>query len=616
LSTPGTLEIQGPAGTITITGSIAQNPEPGVPYRMEWNGPFTYMDPNANNQVKPLPAANYPVVVKATRGTAPNQETLASAPYDKLSLVEVNTVKLEGPGGVQLQTNPGPGAGKRIFPEASQPGGTTVPDKVNVAATVFPPIPDAPVRVFFRSYDVDDPSANQAPVDDEVQGSDNCLEARFGPPANCPVAADGLLFDATNDPNAQNAVNGRAGLALDATSGDRAVAGLRVSTWQGANYRVAASTSSTWLDQITVPQSASAGELLHPGEDLVANGRATDMLTVWRTLHLEVDRMDPSTAGATQAGFDKTGSWTRIGRTWRSFPPFAAGRVLEDDAARFIAQQVQGQNVDHSNPNDWRGATVDPNQFGGLDCADTEVPPCYPVSRNSNTKLTVASGNLNDEANPADRRYYLRDDLLSSLTSTTHDPSLIQDIMKAVYVEAREDAPNPNAMVRWLKNVITQDLTAMTFTRDAPNSEAYWSSTVLLAFEGPLNNDYDPTNERSFPGERDTHGPVAGETSPNTDQPVSAVYYESIRDFVKTATGSIRPTVQLDEFYRSNLAHEVLHALTLRHDGDTTGGLMCASLKNDVQQQQRGEITAAQKLQLRRMLKPLVSGDAGTCGVN
>ena len=552
-----------------------------------------------------------------------SDEIKSDPPYEKVSLVEVTAIKLTTLGGADLEANPAQGAGKRIFPEGGGPApGDQIgdKDKIKIEATLDPPISDpgeqGPVKVYFRSFDVDDPSVAQAPVDDEAQPTDNCLDARFGPPANCPVADDGFLFDATNDFNAQNPVNGRTGLVLDATSGDRAIAGLRTSTLQGANYRVAASTSSTWLDQITVPQSSSAGELQHPGEDLVGNGRASELLTVWRTLHLEVDRMDPSAAGVTQDTLDDTGTWTRIGRTWRSFPPFAAGRVLGDDAARFIAQPVPGRIVDHSRPDDWRGATVDPNRFGGRVCIDTEVPPCYRVSRNSMTQLIVGAGNLNDEADPNDRRYYLRDDELSSLTNATHDTDLIKEILKSAYIELREDAPNQNPIEPWLPNVTTADLTAMTFTRDAPSSEAYWSTTLLLAFEGPLNNDYDPTNERSFPGERDTHGPVAGETSPNTDQPVAAVYYESIRDFVKTGTGSIRPTVQLDEFYRSNLAHEVLHALTLRHDGDTTGGLMCASLKNDVQQQQRGEITAAQRLQLRQILKPLVSGDAGTCGVN
>jgi len=106
LNTPGTLEIQGPAGTITVTGQIAQNPEPGVPYRMEWNGPFSYTDP-ADGETKPLPAANHPVKVKATRGTAPNQEVMESQPYDKLSLVEVKEIRLEEATGLALQNNPG-----------------------------------------------------------------------------------------------------------------------------------------------------------------------------------------------------------------------------------------------------------------------------------------------------------------------------------------------------------------------------------------------------------------------------------------------------------------------------------------------------------------------------
>jgi hypothetical protein len=140
--TNGVLEIAGPAGTITFNGPIARiSPTGPFTYRMEWTGPWTYTDA-VDGQVKRLPPANYPIVVVGRVGAAPNQREVRSASYDKVSLVEVQQVRLEDATGLQLQGNPGPGGGKRIFAETAQAGGT-VTDKVKVTATIFPPVPDA-----------------------------------------------------------------------------------------------------------------------------------------------------------------------------------------------------------------------------------------------------------------------------------------------------------------------------------------------------------------------------------------------------------------------------------------------------------------------------------------
>jgi len=335
------------------------------------------------------------------------------------------------------------------------------------------------------------------------------------------------------------------------------------------------------------------------------------MLTVWRTLHLELDRMDPVGDGVTQEKLQYNGSWTRIGRTWRSFPPFAAGRVLEDQNATFVTPTLPGQEVDHTKPNDWVGATVDPFAFGGRECVDSEVPPCYRVARNSNIKLTVASGNLNDESNPNDRRYYFFYDELKTHTERQHDTSLLKDILRDVYIEVAEDSPNPNPLIPFTQNLPSKELELI--KGDTPSSPAYWSVPVLLAFESALNRDYDPTDERAYPTDNVERGPVAGETSQG-DQPVSAIFVESIRDFLQTGTGCKKPTISLTEYYRSNTAHEVLHALTLDDEGTEQGGLMCASVKNYVNQPGRNQITNSQKLQLRKTTRPFVDDEnSGTC---
>lgn len=79
---------------------------------------------------------------------------------------------------------------------------------------------------------------------------------------------------------------------------------------------------------------------------------------------------------------------------------------------------------------------------------------------------------------------------------------------------------------------------------------------------------------------------------------------ESIRDFDSTNTTCKRSTVPLAEYTRGTMAHEILHTLTLGHDGDHSGALMCAELKNDINEPRRSDITDAQKATLRSVLQP------------
>jgi len=535
---------------------------------MEWTGPWTYTDP-ADGQVKRLPPANYPIVVVGRVGTAPNQREVRSAPYDKVSFVEVQQMQLEDVTGLRLQGNPGPGGGKRIMAEATQPGGTVM-DKVRVIATIFPRIPDAPadkpVRVYFRSYDVDDPSTAMLPVDDESQPADNCLEARSGPPLNCPVADDGLLYDPVTDPGAGSAVNGRAGIAIQAGA-DRAVAGLRVSPLQGSNYRLAASTFNSWLDGLSVQQGSATGELRHSEQNVTGSGQLSEMLTVWRTLHLELGRMDASTTS--QQAIQVDGTYTRLQPS-----------RLTDRNADFRNTTTPDGTLDHLRNNDWKGSDVNPNASAGAD---------FLVKRNNRTMLTIESGDLTSV--PADplQRYYLRDDRLDRLTSSSHKTGVLKDILRDAYIEVDEQ---PSA-TRWSFVRNLDGVTHDALRSVVPNSASYWNVPLVLSFEAELTSDHDPTDESA----------TSGRCSAN-DQPVAMAFQETIGDFDATNKGCLRSTVPLSEYIEGTHAHETLHAMTLGHDGDHTGAIMCARLKNDVREPNRARITLNQLLRLRMTLQP------------
>lgn len=73
----------------------------------------------------------------------------------------------DNPGNGQPNTN----VGQRISPDKKTPGDTTDRALIKVNATVSPAVPN--LKVYFGSYDLDDPSADTAPLDSSSDGNDN-----------------------------------------------------------------------------------------------------------------------------------------------------------------------------------------------------------------------------------------------------------------------------------------------------------------------------------------------------------------------------------------------------------------------------------------------------------
>lgn len=584
------LEVIPPAGFLgtytPTTSSVKRVKDTDDRYMFDWTGPWAYTDSSGHS--RPMPRGNYSLTVfgkRAGSGTELHNEE----PFDRVSLVEVTTVSFEAEGPAPLGNNPGPGRGLRIFAEASQPGGH-VSDKVRVTATIDPTIPDPtekPVKVFFRSFDVDDPSASSAPVDDETQPADNCVEADQGPPQNCPVADDGFLYDPVADPNAQSPANGRVGLAILATV-DRATAGLRVATLQGANYRVAASTASAWLDQITVPQGVSAGELLHPAEDLVMSGRATQMLTVWRSLHLQTVRMAlPS--------FPQSALELQAIATCPE-PPCIQGNLLVDTDG--IPHPDHGDMT-----NAWAGADVD---------VTLTTPPGAPrsdkhVVKNSTATTLLALTTLTPH--DPDFGYVVWDDEIASLSIWTEpDVALAREVLRDAYIEIDTVAGVAPAFDRNLSDADVAALPMATLS-----SPEYWTAPVVLAFEGDeQGKDGDPTTERYTFGL--TNGPELGQWS---REPRVTINSETIRDYSETPLASPPAPVNRvsrDEIMTNTTAHEILHLFGLIHDGDRqTGGLMCGAVYVDANEPNRRKITPVQFRRLREATEARIRRDPRDC---
>ncbi len=587
---------------------------------MIWPGPWTYTDPN-DGQVKRLPAGNYAVVVKAMAGNSSPQREVVSGPYDKVSLVEVKKIELlecGSPGlpscqdgGVELEENndskgvPMPGGGKAAFPDATASNGG-YRRTVLVKAELDPDLgPDASfVTVHFKWFDVDDPSAGRNngnaindPVDNDlVAGPDNRRE-------------DAIIVESTQ------ATPGLAG----------AISYFRVSTTQGNNYRVAASTHRPWLADLCGVVSNTTGELVHGPCTTSSNGTAlstdpwnneaamvSEMLTVWRTLHLELDKIDPVGAGVTQASLDQHRDWT-------------------DLKARKLINRAPGVfDADHTQDDDWLGARL---------LLDFHPQHSYRVKSNGSDKVAVKvpsnTPNLLNGQRPrdiTDRGYVLRDDELQRFLDVVHDTGMLAGLLDQVYVRVRRhegDAVNPNTLLPWPpppSRVLTSGV-VLGWPRDTISSKPFWAVPLALAFEGrredvpnaredERRDTGDPSNYSAvIEGKRRYLSGLLGVSYPGSGgaltQPRSLSFVETMRDFKETNTTPARPTVTLTEMYASNAAHETLHSLTLGH----RGGIMCANRKNDTSDPMRFSLTRKQLSELRDIEQPsLTTQQPAICG--
>ncbi|HLA77877.1 MAG TPA: hypothetical protein VJU18_09900, partial [Vicinamibacteria bacterium] len=568
-----TLEITDPNGVVlsnqnlTFHPAVDPNADP-ADYSITWAGPWT-TDPN--NPKSYLYLGNYRIVVK---GVSQDDSPLESAPYDKVSLVEVKKVELAEcgsaglpscqDGGVRLAENedsngnPMPGGGKAAFPDGTEPTQTQPnPDyrrTVLLRAELEPNLgPDAgQVTVHFRSIDVDDPSAQAAgsPIDDDTvatSSADNRNETAT------------LVTSATASPD----------------QGGAAITYLKVSTQQENNYRLAASTHEPWLATLCGVVSSGDGAVqktpCSPGVPAVPlpsdDGRqVSDMLTVWRTLHLEVDALVSQDPAADQAAMDIRDNHTRL---WRN--------RLRDDSRPFF-------DGGHPNRDDWVGANVSlgfhaSDWYDATDNTDRDV------------RVNVATGqpdllNGQRDRDITDRSYILRDDEIASLdrsqscgpTTCVADYSLATDIFARAYirllpvVQFDVDATIPFVIVDH-RNITSN----FSLPNQVPSSRTFWATHLVSAFDGNAASDLDPRPLRGSFAINLGLTTVGAPLNDGRHKLKSTVFIETIRDtYEKPPTGGVggAPLVLSPEVNRRVTAHEILHTFGIVHDAP----IMCAEI--------------------------------------
>ena len=221
----------------------------------------------------------------------PNQPRLSSLEYELILTDDLT-----------IDTNSNTGGGKRIFPDKKIPTETVDRRKIRVKAQYFQPV--AGIRVYFRSFDVDDPSADAAPIDTNdtptVKTGDDNNGTVDGTP---PTKAGKLIVPATGQPNPYNCQAFSNGVSCETDSSGIAKVDFIVTQQPGDNFSVVAGPNEPYVSSL-VP--ASDGVNLKDSNNIqtpVSSGTPnpcasasvqacrTEMLTVWRRLHIELDSM-------------------------------------------------------------------------------------------------------------------------------------------------------------------------------------------------------------------------------------------------------------------------------------------------------------------------------------
>lgn len=503
-----------------------------------------------------------------------------------------------------LNANPNTGGGRRIYPDKQTPTDATNRKKVRIVAKIDPPVKD--VRVFFKSFDVDDPSDNAAPVDANADaGDDNRGAPKVG--------------------------------TLSAPSGTTDAAGVvkvefEVTLQPGDNFKIAAAVDQPYLNGLTVDKLAlkDAAGIVLPTD----NAKGTELLTVWRRLHVEVDSMatppvPPSGQANTIArivkSIDGNGTVATKITTTVNIPAKSDtdgdGTDDTDDNSVVLAGgkgRFENGSVRVGAAPGTTTASLDGNGADFIQkTAGITIPfnaskvPLAPVTGNVieltgtvfNLKvtggalvaglvgggITVGGANMTisavDVVNSTvtvaalvDIPLQIHDDdddtVLPHNPSTTYmsdSDTALDNVYAAAYIRPVYDGggnvANNNQTVPFIRN--TESSKVYNWASGVNNANDFWVAYVIGAFQDSYNKhlaDKDPNTEGGTGGSTD--GAKGG----------SLMYMETIRERGATAAGGAAA------LERRVVAHEVGHALHLDHgdgvDAPNTNGVMNTSLED------------------------------------
>lgn len=466
-----------------------------------------------------------------------------------------------------IDANPNFGNGLRIFPDDRIPNDPIERRKIRVIAKSGQI--QAGINIKFLSYDLDDPFTDDMPIDPNgnlgndnngnVDNLPNTSQGKF----SIPTGATGCkLFDF--------------GISCPTNSNGEAVVEFTLTRQPGDNFAIAASEEGLYLggivvdginlkdaNNVQIPATTAA----NPTACATSSARAcrTDMLTVWRRLHLEVDSMGQVQGNSIQGTFGET---KKIGNS-ETFVLLNVSPLME--LGRFDGGRlVSGIKVFRVIFNGGTSATIRP-QFGGS----------YNIHTGDSFTLyddDDFNGDDGGKLNGDSAEDILEPDM-NLLVTESHDPN--ENALAPAYIKPVYDISNTRNNNTFSLNTSGSHCTqvrSLFGDWDSSNTNTdvkFWSVYVLGAYQAELEHDGDGSLDFSTTLgivdwiTNDTNPP--GEPNPclNTEASGALIFLETNR--LRENPGYTSETTN-PKSMAATVAHEIGHLLSCKHgEGEIMG---------------------------------------------
>ncbi|MBI3462493.1 MAG: hypothetical protein HY000_05445 [Planctomycetes bacterium] len=435
----------------------------------------------------------------------------------------------------ELQLHP---EGWRFFPDASTPGGVSNYN-VSLNVTVAPGLPGIQVRL--GQFDVDDPSDHNGPIDDDTDNNHFNEADNFSAPS--------FLWDDGPTTNSQ-------GLATT---------GFNPGPQPGDNSRVAAAGRLSELASLkgyevyvgnpNPPPTANTGlfddkngnnqrdgnpleAVLDDTNRFSGGAYVSRLLTVWRRLHVEVDRL---------AGLSESNG---IQGTYTTGPTTPTTTTL-------LTDQTLNDSV---------------NRFEGGTLVDSTNTAFVVVSNTAGANFQVVVQNLADGTRPANSGgFTLSDDDQAAWRKPMLD---LFNLFQSAYIVASDMGPGTRDNILGQVNVEDGEIgTQLGLGKDFTSWPAYWIAYVQGSFQGGQNADFDPD---SLPGPGEDPVDLGKTLGGGVGTLGTLIFFEVIRD-----VGASNPNVNPVILEQQVVVHEIAHQFNgVAGFHDTVGVLKATLLGN------------------------------------
>jgi hypothetical protein len=440
-----------------------------------------------------------------------------------------------------IDVNPNAGGGQRVFTDKISPADTVNRKRIRVKAlTSFA----ANQTIYFKSFDLDDPSTDASPVDTNAgAGNDN----RGGGAGT--AQRSGLLSlvganGTTSTVSAKTDANGM--VSVD----------LTVTAQPGDNFMVAASHDQTYLNGIVVSGITLKDSTGNTVGATTPKAKASQMLTVWRRVHVEVDSM-ANVIGNNVSGFIQA----VVTNTAINTSDLTVSQALE--VSRFEHGKITVSGVDY--------AVVD-NSGNVVTIVGTSPPPVgASFALFDDDDFNGDDGTILDGDNGEDVVAFSQ---TLSLMQDSDNPA--QNVYAPAYIRPIYDGggntANDTGNISFRLNVSQAAVdidTQLNLGRSSGSNEGndFWVVYLQIGYQGDPVEDVDPGTEQANGGITTALGTTDDVTSsagvPQGGEG-SLVYVESSRD------GDLNLMLG-DDFKVRTAPHEVGHQLGLSGDAPALG---------------------------------------------